>query len=69
MGLTQEDRLLRIRVQDWGIGFDPGDTPPGHFGLEGIRRRVKLLGGIVTIHGNLGEGTSITVELPLDRSG
>jgi signal transduction histidine kinase len=65
VGLTQDNDSLCIQVQDWGTGFDTNDAHPGHYGLEGIRRRVKLLGGIVTIRSHPGEGTCISVELPL----
>jgi signal transduction histidine kinase len=66
VGLTQDGDSLCIQVQDWGIGFKPGDTAAGHYGLEGIRRRVKLLRGVVTIDSDPSEGgTLITVELPL----
>jgi two-component system sensor histidine kinase DegS len=65
LGLTQDDDSLCIQVQDWGIGFDPHNTPNGHCGLAGIRRRVELLGGIASIQSGSGEGTLITVELPL----
>jgi signal transduction histidine kinase len=63
--LTLDGDVLRIRVRDWGVGFDPDSTAPGHFGLSGIRRRVKLLGGTATIHSEPGKGTCVTVELPL----
>jgi two-component system sensor histidine kinase DegS len=65
VGITRDDESLCIQVQDWGIGFDIDGTPPGRFGLEGIRRRAELLGGITTIHSEVGSGTLITVELPL----
>jgi two-component system sensor histidine kinase DegS len=66
VGLTQDDDSLCIQVQDWGVGFKPDQTASGHYGLEGIRRRVKLLHGIVTIDSDPSEGgTLITVELPL----
>jgi signal transduction histidine kinase len=65
VGLTQDEESLCVQVQDWGIGFDPDNAPQGHFGLDGIRQRVKLLRGIVTIHSDLGEGTLVTAELPL----
>lgn len=64
VGLTQDDDSLGIQVQDWGVGFDPQNTPNGHYGLEGIRRRVGLLNGVATIHSSLDEGTLISVELP-----
>ncbi|MGA2257252.1 MAG: sensor histidine kinase [Thermoguttaceae bacterium] len=65
--LTLDGDVLRIRVRDWGVGFDPDSTPPGHFGLNGIRRRVKLLRGTTTIDSESGKGTCVTVELPLQR--
>ncbi len=63
--LTLDGDVLRIRVREWGVGFDPDSTPPGHFGLNGIRRRVELLSGTATIDSEPGKGTCVTVELPL----
>jgi two-component system sensor histidine kinase DegS len=63
--LSLDGNVLRIHVRDWGVGFDPGGVPPGHFGLEGIRRRVRLLRGYATIRSRLGKGTCVTVKLPL----
>jgi len=63
--LSQQDRCLRIEVQDWGIGFNPREVGDGHFGLEGIRKRAKLFGGSATITSTLGKGTTIVVQLPL----
>ncbi len=65
--LTLDGDVLRIRVREWGVGFDPDSTPPGHFGLNGIRRRVQLLRGTATIDSEPGKGTCVTVELPLQR--
>jgi signal transduction histidine kinase len=65
VGLTQDDESLCIQVQDWGVGFDPKNISQDHYGLEGIRRRVKSLHGIATIQSSPGEGTLVTVELPL----
>ena len=65
--LTLDGDVLRIRIRDWGVGFDADSTPPGHFGLNGIRRRVKLLRGTATIHSEPGKGTCVTVELPIQR--
>ena len=67
VALTLDGDVLRIRVRDWGVGFDPDSTPPGHFGLNGIRRRVKLLGGTATIDSEPGKGACVTVELPIQR--
>lgn len=67
--LTLDGDVLHIRVRDWGVGFNPDSTAPGHFGLSGIRRRVKLLGGTATIASEPGKGTCVTVELPLVHPG
>lgn len=58
------DRIL-VAVCDDGIGFDPTAIHEGHFGLEGICERAKLLGGEAHIKSRPGEGTEIHVNLPL----
>ena len=65
VGLTQDEESLCVQVQDWGVGFDPENISEDHYGVEGIRQRVKLLEGIATIQSNPGEEALVTVELPL----
>lgn len=62
---------LMFSVADNGCGFDPYDSPgprEGHFGLAGIRERVKGLQGSVTIFSVPGEGTKIKVKIPTPKS-
>jgi signal transduction histidine kinase len=63
--LVQEDEQVRLRIQDWGVGFRTEEVMESCFGLEGIRERARLLQGIATITSAAGEGTSITVDLPI----
>lgn len=63
--LRQRDDHVCIAVRDWGVGFDPERTAEGRFGLQGIRERVRLFGGQVTIETAPGKGTHVSVELPL----
>jgi PAS domain S-box-containing protein len=63
--LVQVGDALRIKVQDWGVGFDPESVGEDRFGLSGIRERTRLLGGSVRIETAPGQGTCLTVELPL----
>jgi two-component system, NarL family, sensor histidine kinase UhpB len=63
--LVQHGEDLQIRIQDWGTGFVPSDSEEERFGLAGIRERARLLGGNTTVESTLGQGTCITVELPL----
>jgi signal transduction histidine kinase len=64
--LRSTDGVVRLRVQDWGAGFDPDHVGGDHFGLRGIRERARLLGGTATVQSVPGQGTTITVELPLE---
>ncbi len=63
--LHQACQKVLLEVRDWGVGFDLNAIPPGHFGLEGIRERVRLLGGQLKIDTAPGCGTLLRVELPL----
>ncbi len=65
IGLAQHDQQLRIEVRDWGVGFDPGNRKPTSFGLEGIRQRAQVFNGHAQIDSRPGQGTKITVVLPL----
>lgn len=63
--LWQADKMLRLEVEDWGVGFDPEEVPVSQFGLRGIRERARLLGGSAEVFSRPGEGTRIVVNLPL----
>lgn len=58
---------VRLTVSDDGRGFDPerDGAKPGHFGLLGMRERMKKLGGKLTIASRPGSTTlAATVPLP-----
>jgi signal transduction histidine kinase len=61
---------LTIEVEDDGVGFDPErvsqprSTGEG-LGLLGMRERLALLGGTITIDAAPGSGTRVTVSVPL----
>lgn len=59
-----EDRV-QIEIRDWGIGFDARMIQENRFGLEGIRQRVRLLGGKCHIQSKAGKGTRVALELPV----
>jgi PAS domain S-box-containing protein len=65
VAMAQEEQEVRLKVQDWGIGFDPESVASGHFGLEGIRQRVRLLGGRLTLESTPGSGTLVQVVVPI----
>jgi len=57
----EADNHVRLNVQDNGQGSAQAEDG---FGLLGIRERVKLLGGKLTVHTARGQGFSLTVEIP-----
>jgi signal transduction histidine kinase len=64
-----QDRLL-LRVRDNGRGFDPnGDAGKGRNGngLASMRERARAFGGEIEIVSQPNLGTTIKLNLPLDR--
>jgi len=64
--LERDVRSVRLRLADDGVGFDIGSARTrGGLGLSNIRERVNMLGGTLTIQSAPGQGTLLTIELPL----
>jgi signal transduction histidine kinase len=64
VGLRTDDEAILIEVADYGRGFDPGSARAG-IGLSGMRERVEGLGGKIEIRSRPGEGTKVTVMVPM----
>lgn len=62
----QEPHQLVLSVQDDGRGFD-AQTSRG-LGLLGMQERVKDMGGTIQLQSKAGEGTLISIALPLDEA-
>lgn len=67
-----EGQHLRMQVTDNGCGFDTAavlrtGSAERHFGLVGLQERAALLGGKARVRSKPGQGTTITVELPLSE--
>lgn len=58
--------MLDVQVEDDGLGFDPRDRTDGA-GLTGMRERVALTGGQLTIASRRGFGTRVRASLPVAR--
>lgn len=52
-------------IRDDGVGFVPDGEADGHYGLRNMERRVTRLGGTLRINSKEGEGTYVTVQLPI----
>ncbi len=61
--LTVDATRATLRVVDDGTGFDPA-AASGGFGLSGLRDRIALVGGSVSVDGTPG-ATTLTARLPL----
>ena len=63
--LTRKDDSVSVIVEDDGVGFEPGRAREGGLGLVGMRERVGLLGGRLTVESRPGAGTTFVAEVPL----
>jgi signal transduction histidine kinase len=59
--------FVTVTIQDHGVGFDPARNDNGslHFGLSSMRERTQELGGTLDVVANPGEGTRITIRIPI----
>jgi PAS domain S-box-containing protein len=64
--LFADAEAMTIAIRDAGRGFDPKVTASTG-GLSGIRERVELLSGSMEIESTPGDGTTLTVEMPLGQ--
>ena len=65
VSLRELDDTLQVTVVDDGVGFDPTQPSEGH-GLAGMRERVALAGGDVSIS-PANPGTVLSATLPIVR--
>jgi signal transduction histidine kinase len=63
--LTRQGDRVAVVIEDDGRGFDPGAQPGEGLGLLGMRERIALVDGRLTIESGAGQGTTIAVEVPL----
>jgi len=59
------ERYVELVIQDDGAGFDPNELRDGGLGLVGMRERVALLGGRMSVESSEGAGTMLRAEVPL----
>ena len=62
--LSRSGKTVALVVQDDGNGFDPASVRDGGLGLVGMRERVALLGGRLTVESSEGGGTLLKAEVP-----
>jgi signal transduction histidine kinase len=63
--VTPKNGSVLLVLEDDGSGFDPANVRNGGLGLEGMRERVELLEGRMTIESSADAGTTLVVEVPV----
>lgn len=63
--LNLQSQMAKLQIRDYGIGFVITSELRQGVGLYSMEERVKILGGNFDIQSNLGQGTTILVQVPI----
>lgn len=58
-------KAINALIKDNGVGFDIDKKSPKSFGIIGMRERVDLLDGHISIDSKIGAGTSVFINVPI----
>ncbi|MGD8190713.1 ATP-binding protein [Brevibacillus ginsengisoli] len=76
--ILEGDHYLKVVIEDDGVGnsddllyqMTKGEPQSGGIGIQNIRKRLdKIPGATLTIHSELGQGTKVTMYLPISIDG
>lgn len=62
--VTSDKETVQLTVGDDGGGFEPNQSYPNHWGLEGMNERAQLVNGQLQIESQAGRGTTIQLTIP-----
>jgi signal transduction histidine kinase len=62
--LSQEEDQIVLTIQDNGIGFSGEEQISNGIGLAGLRERITIAGGTLTVSSTPKRGTILSVRLP-----
>ena len=65
VNIQRKEESLYVTIQDDGQGFDVTGVPSGHYGILGIKERVRLVNGRFELQSEIGKGTTLKIEIPL----
>lgn len=63
--LERADSQLRLVIRDFGEGFDMKESQLRSLGFISMAERARLVGGVFSVNSALGEGTTVSVVVPL----
>jgi two-component system, NarL family, sensor histidine kinase DevS len=61
--LVRKEASAVVVIEDDGRGFEPGAVREGALGFVGMRERVELVGGRLTLESSPGAGTTLVAEV------
>jgi signal transduction histidine kinase len=69
LALTATAEGFEARLRDNGVGFDTSATSgSSHYGLKGMRERIRKIGGDLVLDTAPGKGTAIKITVPFGGS-
>ncbi len=70
--IRYDSEQFRLRIRDDGKGFDErilvGKPTGGHYGLQGMRERARLIGGKLTVWSKVSTGTEVELCIPASKA-
>ncbi len=70
--IESREGIVAMEISDNGQGFDTGRKPASRknrrLGLIGMRERVEMIGGRFQVESAVGEPTTISVEIPIEKA-
>jgi two-component system, NarL family, sensor histidine kinase DevS len=67
--LVRKEASAVVVIEDDGQGFEPGAVRAGALGFTGMRERVELVDGRLTVESSPGAGTTLVAEVRVAASG
>jgi signal transduction histidine kinase len=65
--LSLEEDVINLTVQDNGVGFSEQESGSNGIGLAGLRERMTIAGGTLTISSGPQRGTILSAQFPLSE--
>lgn len=71
LSVRRDIQAATIMLNDDGCGFDPEAAvgPRAGIGLAGLKERIRILGGEMTLHSSRGKGTTVHCRIPVSAYG
>lgn len=67
LSLSQTTKSCEARLRDNGVGFTVAAAEgSNHYGLRGMKERIRKIGGTLNLHTVPGQGTEIHISVPLE---